>query len=60
MKKQFQIKFRFKDKGIATTIEAENEAMAKQRILSMIYFVEVKELKNEASDIMDLLGGFGK
>ena len=58
--KNFKIKFRFKDKGIVTTIQAENEAMAKQKILSIIYFVEVKEIKNEENNIMDFLNGFRK
>lgn len=55
--KHYQIKFKFKDKGILTVIKAENEAMAKQRILSLIYFVEVKEVKEE-SNIMDFINGF--
>ena len=55
--KHYQIKFKFKDKGISTIIKAENEAMAKQRILSLIYFVEVKEVKEE-SNIMDFINGF--
>ena len=55
--KHYQIKFKFKDKGISTVIKAENEAMAKQRILSLIHFVEVKEVKEE-SNIMDFINGF--
>lgn len=55
--KHFQVKFKFKDKGISTVIKAENEAMAKQRILSLIHFVEVKEVKEEGN-IMDFINGF--
>ncbi len=52
MYKTYNVKFKFKDKGIVTTIEAENEAMAKQRILSLIHFVEIKEINSE-NNIMD-------
>ena len=57
--KTFNVRFKFKDKGIVTTIKAENEAMAKQRILSLIHFVEIKEINSE-NNIMDFLNGFGK
>lgn len=57
--KTFNVRFKFKDKGIQTTIKAENEAMAKQRILSLIHFVEIKEINSE-NNIMDFLNGFGK
>ena len=60
--KTYEVKFKFKDKGISTTITAENEAMAKQRILSLIHFVSVEEVVTlkEGKNIMDFINGFGK
>ena len=49
--KTFNVRFKFKDKGIQTTIKAENEAMAKQRILSLIHFVDIREVESEAEII---------
>ena len=57
--KTFQVKFKFKDKGIQTTIKAENEAMAKQRILSLIHFVDIREVESEA-EIINFFKGFRK
>lgn len=54
--KNYNVKFRIKDKGLQVTVYAENEAMAKQRVLAMINFVDVKEV----TDIIDFLKGFGK
>ena len=41
--KTFTVKFSFRSKGISTEVKAENEAMAKQRILSDIVFHSVEE-----------------
>jgi len=62
MKKTFKIKFKFKDKGISTHIEAESAAMAKQKVLAAIYFVSVEEIEplQEGKNIMDFINGFGK
>ena len=57
--KTFNVRFKFKDKGIVTTIKAENEAMAKQRILSLIHFVEIREVESEA-EIINFFKGFSK
>lgn len=61
--KKFEVKFLVGSKGYKQTVEAENEAMAKQKILSEITFVSVDEVKpisqspnNTLGDIMDQFG----
>jgi len=56
--KTFAVKFKFKDKGISTTIKAENEAMAKQRILSLIDFVSVEEVEGLPKEFEGIFGKF--
>lgn len=57
--KTYNVRFKFKDKGIQTNIEAENEAMAKQRILALIHFVDIQEVESK-DDIINFFKGFGK
>ena len=57
--KTFNVRFKFKDKGIQTTIQAENEAMAKQRILALIHFVDIQEVDSE-NEIINFFKGFSR
>jgi len=43
--KKYTVKFSFRNKGISTEVRAESEEMAKQRILSEIFFHSVYEKK---------------
>lgn len=55
----YNVKFSFRDKRLQYKIEAENEAMAKQRILSLIHFHSVEPIEPQ-NNIMDFLNGFRK
>ncbi len=41
--KTYTVKFSFRNKGISTEVRAENENMAKQRILAEIVFHSIEE-----------------
>lgn len=61
--KKFEVKYMIGSKGYKQTVEAENEAIAMQRVLSSIKFVSVDELKptgtpdlSNFNDIFNTLG----
>ena len=55
--KKFEVKFLVGSKGYKQTVEAENEAVAKQKILSEIKFISVDEIKPSSNQTFDDFGG---
>ncbi len=55
--KTYTVKFSFRNKGISTEVIAENEQMAKQRILSEIVFHSVEEKNSKLPPEFDKIFG---
>ena len=57
---KYEGKFIVNGRGFRQTVEAENETMAKQKILASIEFVSINAIIEPKQNLDDIFGAFGQ